>query len=377
MEFPALGYTPGWPLMLVFPQLFFEAFNEGRSAAVMVVFVAALLGLLHDSAVGKAPSPGRRFLALGLLLWLPLIPALDPLIPSEVLIEGVPTKLLIEPPQILLNVALLALLFRMTGRDDGGSGRYWLAGGAGLVLAAGYFTKSAMVMFVPMVAVFLAHHVTAHVTADMGSAQAAGVGKRARGVRNGLTMAALVFGPFAVMFVLWLGVTPDSSNCRADPLAFIGSLLGADRQAVSFARFAEESLAFFSSLSSPASGALLILALLALFFGRFRPMAMTAIAWAPKPGNPHAKVATSRELLADIPGRRHGLAAPPRWVDGKRHPPGDRGSPLPGQPQGFHPGQADPAKRRPRPLRMRFQRLHRDSGVKYSRAPGGAMGKRP
>ena len=174
MEITARGYTPGWSTMLAFPQLFFGEFVEGRSAAVPAVFAAALLGLLMDSAVGKAPSLGFRFLALGLLLWLPLVPALDPLIPSEVLIEGVPTKLLVEPPQILLNVALLALLLRMSGRDDGGSGRYWLAGGGGLVLAAGYFTKSAMVMFVPLVAVFLAHHVAAQGAPDTGAGQDAG-----------------------------------------------------------------------------------------------------------------------------------------------------------------------------------------------------------
>jgi hypothetical protein len=268
MEIGARGYPPGWSLSLAFPQLFFGDFVEARSAAVPAVFTAALLGLLHDSVLGKAPSLGLRFLALGLLLWLPLVPVLEPLIPSEVLIEGVPTKLLVESPQILLNVALLALLFRMCGRDDGGSGRYWLAAGCGLVLAAGYFTKSAMVLFVPLVAVILAHHVAAHVTAG-------GV-KRSR---MGLSLAALMFGPFAALFVLWQSMAPETTSCTADPLAFMGSLLGADRQVISFGRFADESLTFFSSLSSPASGALLLLPVLALLSVRFRPLALTLIAW--------------------------------------------------------------------------------------------------
>ena len=269
MEITARGYPPGWSSSLAFPQLFFGDFVEARSAAVPVVFTAALLGLLYDSAVGKAPTLGRRFLALALLLWLPLIPALDPLIPSEVVVEGVPTKLLVESPQILLNVALLALLLRMSGRDDGGSGRYWLAGGCGLVLAAGYFTKSAMVLFVPLVAVFLAHHVAAR--------------GKAEGVRRapmGLSLAALMFGPFAALFALWQIMAPETTSCTADPMTFMGSLLGIDRQAISFGRFAGESLTFFSSVTSPASGALLILPVFALPFGRFRPMALTLIAWS-------------------------------------------------------------------------------------------------
>ena len=280
MDITARGYPPGWSSSLAFSQLFFGDFVEGRSAAVPVVFTAALLGLLHDSAVGKAPSLSRRFLTLGLLLWLLLIPALDPLIPSVVLVEGVPTKLLVEPPQILLNVALLALLLRMTGRDDGGSGRYWLAAAGGLVLAAGYFTKSAMVLFVPLVAVFLAHHVATHGTRDIGSGQARASEKRARMIRDGLSLAALMFGPFAALFALWQFMAPENASCTADPLAFMGSLLGADRQAISLGRFVEESLTFVLSISSPASGALLLLPVLALHFGRFRPMAMTLIAWA-------------------------------------------------------------------------------------------------
>ena len=89
-----------------------------------------------------------------------------------------------------------------------------------------------------------------------------------------------MFGPFAALFALWQNMAPETSSCRADPLAFVGSLMAADRQAITFGRFADESLAFFSSVSSPASGALLLLPIIALLSVRFRPMALTLNAWA-------------------------------------------------------------------------------------------------
>ena len=267
MEISNPGYPPGWPLMLVFPQLFADSFAEGRSVGAVVVLSASLLGLLFDTALTARREPPRQaFWILGLLLWIPLIPAMDKIIPSDELLEIVPTKLLVEPAQVALNVGVLALMLAWVGSPAYGRDTRWLAGGIGLTLAVGYFVKSAMVLFVPLTGLAMLWHL---------------VRRKRDGpllYEAGITLV-LALGPFVVLFAVWQMVAPTSLSCLADPQAFLRSLLGIEKFSIGLNRFLGESVTFMGSFVNPVSGTFIAISIAGLAFRRFRIVSMLALSW--------------------------------------------------------------------------------------------------
>lgn len=267
MEITIPGYPPGWQLMLVFPQLFVDQFSESRSVGTVVVLSAALLGLLFDtSRTSCRPQLGRVFWGLGLLLCVPLIPAAAEIIPSDVLVEIIPTKLLVEPAQIALNVGVLALMLAWVLAPEGSREARWLAAGVGLALAVGYFIKSAMVLFVPLVALAMLWHLFQQEREGWWGRDA------------GITLL-LALGPFVAVFVLWQMVAPTSSSCLANPLVFLQGLLGIEATAISLSRFTNESATFLSSFVNPFSGFLIAGSLAAMASKKFRVISLMAWGW--------------------------------------------------------------------------------------------------
>jgi hypothetical protein len=269
MDISHPGYPPGWPLMLVFPQLFAEQFSEGRSIGAVVVLSAALFGLLFDTALKVYRRPPRRVLwVLGLLLWVPLIPAIHQIIPSEVLFEIVPTKLLVEPAQVALNLGVLALMLAWVGAPAHSRESRWLAGGIGMALAVGYFVKSAMVLFVPLTGLAVFWHL---------ARRERGVGR----VHEAAIILALALGPFVVLFAAWHLVAPESPNCSDNPLIFLRSLLGIGEISISLGRFTGESVTFLKNFINLFSGALIAISIAGLASRRFRIVSMLALSWVP------------------------------------------------------------------------------------------------
>ncbi|GAB6053697.1 hypothetical protein JCM17960_25170 [Magnetospira thiophila] len=264
MPYATPGYTPGWPLLVVFPQMFHASFNEFRSVAAGVVLTGGLLGLIYDAIVTDRNSVITRILASGALLWLLFIPAFDEIIPSEILLEPIFTKLLIEPMQICLNVGFLVLLYRSSQAPFGSRSQYWLAGAAGVALAAGYFTKGAMILFAP-VSALLWLWVVFRAPENR--------------LRPAFMLGLLSFAPLLVVFSIWQGLFPPEQSCMTSPTAFLASLLDGVQQPISLSDFGQQSLIFLESFTSPPAFFLLMLLPVSLLSRSLRPFALVVVGW--------------------------------------------------------------------------------------------------
>lgn len=273
------GYPPGWPLLLVFPQLFAERFNEVRSTAASIVVAAGFLGLFFDTVLalatkvsGPVGMAGRLWL-LGLLLLLVLLPAPHEIIPSDVLMEIAPTKLLIEMPQIAFGAAVFLFLLRLGVVDD--RGYAGLVFGGGLTLGSAFLIKSAGIILVPffllaLLWISLARH---------GSSQPPHISLRAS---RGLIIRdlAMGLGPFLGLFFLWKVLGPESVTCHGNLAIFANNLLSiTSTQAVPFSKFAARSADFLSGFVLVPSMILLFFFAAGSAFRHFRAVVMVVTGW--------------------------------------------------------------------------------------------------
>lgn len=135
MTFNNPGYTPGWYLSMLYPNLFHEQFSEARSLAAFSAGWICFAGLAWDIISRATPEKSFRWLSLsGFMILFAL--------------SWLPSNLLIEPPQLLLTAAPFMLLtVAIRNRDDALS----IAALAGLLLAAAIFLKLASILLLVLV----------------------------------------------------------------------------------------------------------------------------------------------------------------------------------------------------------------------------------
>lgn len=145
------AYTNGWPLLVVFPNLFYETFDESRAASIQFLMHVGLVGLIYDvlrwiagyyfaanrdeEHLGGFTEVGRVGFAWVVVLGMLAVEA------SWVLY---PTDLLIDRPMLYAVIAMmvLAIMTQYEGLNRVVAGLYM-----GLVMAAGYILKVAMIAF--------------------------------------------------------------------------------------------------------------------------------------------------------------------------------------------------------------------------------------
>ncbi len=141
MAYP--DYTPGWPLMVAYPSLFFDRFEERLAALSPLVFQVGLLGMVYDVVGGALDRhwelPRRR---RDLYAWAVVLLALG----AEATGKLVAGNLLVESPQVYGYTALI--LGAVSVVEAEGNRRPALLG-LGLILGAQYLIKVAAFAAMP------------------------------------------------------------------------------------------------------------------------------------------------------------------------------------------------------------------------------------
>lgn len=201
-DWRSLGYTQGLVLASLFPNLFFENFEEARLLALPVTMHVALMAVIHD-VVARRSGSAR-------LAWVVVLALLG----GEAAWTLVPQLIQSEKPQVYLY-ALLILLLAEAEADSDAFGAH--ARVAGLILAAGFLVKSAfMAAFIPAI---LAWSWLA-------------LGRRPRDWA-GLAQAVL---PALAAVLLWGAFKGGvRGGCLGNPLAIVGASEAVHRTALAMA----------------------------------------------------------------------------------------------------------------------------------------------
>lgn len=204
---PVLGYTPGWPIILAFPNLLLGGIDESRSVAIFFLIHAAMLGLVYDVLTAGLARAGWTVGTAALGAWAALLAALA----VEATWKLVPTNLLIEEPQTYCLVACFFLALAGTDRQTNPA-RVGLH--VGLAFAAGYLIKLSMLAFAaPLLSLWGAVVLTKRPDEDAGRWPRA-------------LAATLIMGlPIVLVYGMWtlLG-TP--AMCLSSPLGVLRGLIG-------------------------------------------------------------------------------------------------------------------------------------------------------
>lgn len=137
------AYTNGWPLLVVFPNLFYDSFDERHAASIQFLMHVGLMGLIYDALrwiAGRGATEALTDLAKTGFAWIVILVLLG--VEASWLLY--PTDLLIDRPMLYALVAMLVLV--VIAQYDGVS-RTALGLYMGLVMAAGYILKVAMIAF--------------------------------------------------------------------------------------------------------------------------------------------------------------------------------------------------------------------------------------
>lgn len=221
----ALGYTPGWPIALAYPNLLLGGFEESRSALVPFVMHVALCGLIHDIAVRLGQRGGASPVSARLGAWALVLA----LLAVEATWRLAPTNLLIEKPQIYpLTAAMLLGLLLLEDEAEPARGGLHL----GLVIAGGYLIKVSMLAFAAPLLLLLGW--TALRSRRPGSA----------------ALFALALGPTALAYAAWRN-TGAMTGCISDPLSLLPGLLGGGDNS---ARMADLAQRLFGTLLAYVAG---------------------------------------------------------------------------------------------------------------------------
>lgn len=226
-----VGYPPGWPIILAFPNLLLGGIEEGRSTAMFVLMHAALLGLLYDVVKTALIEGGGRNGPAGLGAWAVVLAALG----VEATWKLVPTNLLVEEPQTYC-LAACVLLTLAAGRHGVSPVRAgWMTGCAA---ALGYLIKVSQLAFMgPLLLLWLMP-----------------LWNR-RGERSAVLWG--IFGVLAVPALVWgVWVTKGSvQGCLSDPVAALRGLAGdgasAERAADLWRRFSAAEIDYVRSYKFP------------------------------------------------------------------------------------------------------------------------------
>jgi hypothetical protein len=224
-----LGYPPGWPIILAFPNLVLGGIDDSRSTALFLLFHVAVLGLVHDVVGARLAATGWPPLSARLGAWCVLLAALA----AEATWKLVPTNLLVEEPQTYTLAACVFLTIAAAPNKVSpkvGPGRAGLH--LGLAFALGYLIKVSMLAFaLPLMLL-------------------------AAGLRVRPTLMALVgFAvPVIAVYGIWTAMGAPQ-GCISNPLAVAKGLIGGgasgDRAADLWHRFAAAEIAYVQSYKLP------------------------------------------------------------------------------------------------------------------------------
>ncbi|MFN3077681.1 MAG: hypothetical protein ABT940_12550, partial [Alphaproteobacteria bacterium] len=198
MSIGQVGYTPGWALLMAFPNIVLGSFREVHSASVQFLLHVGVLGLVFDLLRDRLRDGGAGpRLATG-LAWLFVLAVLG----VEATWKLHPTLQLIEKPQIY---AMAAVLLTALAGGTAGADRDRLAAMIGLFLAFGYLLKMAMLTFVPAAALLA---MTLH-------------GEGRRGVAGLGLRLALALTPVVLAALSWRMASPETGGCMSNPLKLL------------------------------------------------------------------------------------------------------------------------------------------------------------
>lgn len=196
------GYTIGWPLAMVFPNLFAETYSDGRSLMVMYLLHLGLLGLVWD-LVHHAVSGAAEDRKAAAAPWLAVLV----LLAGEASWKLMPTFLLVEEVQVYLAAPVFLLLAHWSlgrGTVIGGLGRGTVIGTAGLLLLVGYLAKiSTLALIGPFALAVLAVAIGRHE------------------VRGSLRHLVLALLPLILAYVSW-ALWRDGRSCYSSPFSLFG-----------------------------------------------------------------------------------------------------------------------------------------------------------
>lgn len=194
------GYMPGWQIALLFPWLVLGEMDMGQSAGAPLVLHAGLAALVFEVLRAEVLRRGIDSEArASMMAWAGVLLYLA----AEGTGKLWPSSLLIEQPQIYALTASLLYLY-LIDRDD-----KRLLTHLGLAVAAGYLLKSAMMTFLPGLALVLA----------MLAFGAPGRSWSHRAARFA-QQAAIVLSPVVAVAVLWKLSAPGiGQGCLTNPMA--------------------------------------------------------------------------------------------------------------------------------------------------------------
>ncbi len=211
------GYTPGWRLLLLAPWQVTGAIDHGLSTAAPFILHVATLALIYDltvilirrsGALPPAMSQGAAWLILLLFL---TAEGMGRLWTFEMLIEQPQIYMLSAATLLVLRAELSPLMLRPL---------YALAG---IVLAAGFLLKNAVLAAAPAALLVAA---LALITSE------APITER---LREGAVRAALLLLPLAITMLSWTAIVP-SDNCLSSPMSVFTAGKGASYDAIDLAR---------------------------------------------------------------------------------------------------------------------------------------------
>ena len=212
------GYTPGWRLLLLAPWQVTGEIDHGLSAAAPFVLHVAVLALLYDITVimiaprdGKLPPATSRGVA-----WLALLVFLA----AEGMGRLWTFEMLVEQPQIYMLSAATLLILRAELSPPALQPLYTLAG---VVLAAGYLLKAAVLAAVPAAMLLAALPLVTSETPFTNR------------LREGVIRALLLLLPLTLVMLSWSAVAP-SNTCLSSPISVFTTGKEATYDAVDLAR---------------------------------------------------------------------------------------------------------------------------------------------
>lgn len=194
MSIGQTGYTPGWVLLMAFPDVVLGSFREVNSASIQFFMHVGVLGMAFDLLRGRLLDQGVGQRPAAVSAWLFVLAALA----VEATWKLYPTLQLIEKPQIYSMAAVLLVALAAGERE---ADRTRLAGYFGLFLAFGYLLKMAMLTFVPAALV-------------VGAVALAG---DRPGLRRLALRFALAAAPLALAVATWRLASPETGGCMSNP----------------------------------------------------------------------------------------------------------------------------------------------------------------
>ena len=252
-----LGYPPGWPIALAFPNLLWGSFDASRCTAMFVLIHIAALGLVYDVLMAKLSLAGWSLKSARLGSWCVLLMALT----VEATWKLVPTNLLIEEPQTYCLIACVLLTLAAIDKD---TSLPRTGGLVGVIFSVSYLIKVSMLAFSLPLLILWAVPTTLRL--------------RNRWQQALLGLVALGL-PILVVYGVWTVFGPPQ-GCLSNPLSvihdFMNDSASADRALDLWHRFSAAELDYIQTYKYPLT-VLAGLGLVTAFFSRHLAMVPIAL----------------------------------------------------------------------------------------------------